>query len=76
MLNVADMWGKEWHDCVGAFIDFKRAAGFTLQEMQLPTSALCLDEFGIWFGTQHIFKGLSWENYLCKGDCDTLGIVW
>ncbi|KAF7974194.1 hypothetical protein HWV62_13241 [Athelia sp. TMB] len=75
VLEVADRWGTEWAQLVAAFINFERDAGFSTQELRLPSSDLRPLLIKTWFGFKRVVKGDQWEE-LGTGDGAAFGASW
>jgi hypothetical protein len=76
VLDVVNLWGKGWQDCICTFVKFERAAGFTAKDTHLPTLALRPPEIQTWFEIWRKMDGPQWDNKLCQGDFKALRESW
>lgn len=75
VLKDAHSWGPVWSKCVLTFLEYEKAAGFTLEDSRLPPSRLRPSQVSDWFKNGRKSSGQGWDS-CCEGDGDTFGEGW
>jgi hypothetical protein len=75
VLAEPQRWNPEWFDCVNAFVDFEKAAGFSSQDNRLPVAKSRPGEFSDWFKIGRKTSGSGWDGF-CSGDANSFGKTW